>query len=100
MNWRVGSPRPVNKSAGARPIIDESNSIVALVLLGSREKDANVEFVVRAPRIAKALQEALAELGESHPASQRILDAIGDSILQRLESDTAQHGSVVGSRES
>lgn len=51
MAWRLGEIRPINKAAGARPILDEQNSVVALVLLGSETKDRNVEIILRAKEI-------------------------------------------------
>ena len=32
--WRLAEPRQINKSAGARPLVDGSGCVVALVLLG------------------------------------------------------------------
>lgn len=76
MGWRLGEIRPINKQAGARPIVDEKNGVVALVLLGSEAKNRNVEIVVR----AKAIVEAFESLEESHPVVSR-LRALVDSTL-------------------
>lgn len=58
MGWRLGEIRPINKQAGARPILDEQNSVVALVLLGSEAKDRNVEIVLKARAIVEAVESA------------------------------------------
>lgn len=77
MGWRVGQPRPINKQAGARPIIDEQNSVVALVLLGSSRNESNVDAIVRAPLVLRACLEAVELLGESHRVSHILRQAIG-----------------------
>lgn len=63
MGWRLGEIRPINKQAGARPILDEQNGVVALVLLGSEEKNRNAEIVLK----ARAIIEAAESLEDSHP---------------------------------
>lgn len=56
MGWRLGEIRPINKQAGARPILDSNNSVIALVLLGSEAKDRNVEIILKAREIVEAFE--------------------------------------------
>lgn len=79
MGWRLGEIRPINKQSGARPILDEHNSVVALVLLGSESKNRNAEIVLK----ARAIVEAAELLEDSHPIVSRLrelnfLDSLPD----------------------
>ena len=47
--FRLAEPRPVNKSAGARPLVDDRGSVVALVLLGGEKNEKNARLLSAAP---------------------------------------------------
>jgi hypothetical protein len=63
--WRLAEPRPVNKSAGARPLVDGSGSVVALVLLGGERNEKNARLLESAPRLHLACVEVLSYLEEA-----------------------------------
>lgn len=77
MKWRLGEIRPVNKAAGARPILDSNNSVVALVLLGSEPKNRNVEIILKAREIVEAFES----LEESNLIASRLREL---NFLSRL----------------
>lgn len=97
MGWRLGEIRPVNKQSGARPILDEQNSIVALVLLGSSRNESNVEAILTAPLVRSACIEAIESLGEGHPVSHRLRRALGLKFCRKVIDETPAWGGTSSS---
>jgi hypothetical protein len=61
----LAAPRPVNKNAGARPLVDDRGSVVALVLLGDERNEKNARLLESAPHLHRACVEVLRYLDEA-----------------------------------